>query len=83
MGKSCENSHPRKYPEYRAKEPLELVHGDIAGPFKSKAIEGGRRYNSVIIDDYGKKLWRVPQKKSDTKVAQKEREDTCLRESSG
>ena len=26
MGKSSEKSHPREDPEFRAKEPLELIH---------------------------------------------------------
>ena len=38
MGKSSEISHPRKDPESRAKEPLKLVHTDLAGPFSPMAI---------------------------------------------
>ena len=74
MGRSSEKSHPRKSQEYRAKEPLELVHTDIAGPFNPKAIGGGgSQYNLVIIDDFSRKSWTVPlRKKSDTKVALKE-----------
>ena len=55
MGKSSEKSHPRKDQEFRAKEPLELIHIDIAGPFEPKAIEGGGKYNLVIIDDFSRK----------------------------
>ena len=40
MGKASEPPHPRKDPQYRAKEPLELVHTDITGPFRPRAIEG-------------------------------------------
>ena len=74
LGKSSEKSHPRKAQEYRAKEPLELVHTDIAGPFNPKAIGGGgSQYNLVIIDDFSRKSWTVPLRlKSDTKVALKE-----------
>ena len=73
LGKSSEKSHPRKAQEYRAKEPLELLHTDIAGPFCPKAIEGGGQYNLVIIDDFSRKSWTLPLKrKSDTKVALKE-----------
>ena len=44
MGRSSEKSHPRKDPEFRAQEQLELVHTDIAGPFKPAAIgEGGKQ----------------------------------------
>ena len=74
MGKSSEKSHLRKAREYRAKEPLELVHTDIASPFNPKAIGGGGSlYNLVIIDDFSRKSWIVPlRQKSDTKVALKE-----------
>ena len=59
--KSSEKSYPRKAQEYRAKEPLELVHTDTAGPFRSKAIGGGGiQYNLVIIDDFNRKSWTVP-----------------------
>ena len=38
LGKSSEKSHPRETQEYRATEPLELVHTDIAEHFNPKAI---------------------------------------------
>ena len=73
MGRSSEKSHPRKDPEFRAKEPLELIHTDISGPFEPMAIEGKGRYNLVVIDDYSRKSWVVPlKKKSDTAVVLKE-----------
>ena len=73
MGKSTEQPHPRKAQEIRATEPLELIHTDIAGPFSPNAIEGGGRYNLVIVDDFSRKSWTVAiKKKSDTKVALKE-----------
>ena len=60
-------------PEYGAKEPLELLHTDIAGPFKTKALEGGSQFNSVIIDEFSKKSWTIPiRQRSDTKVAPKD-----------
>ena len=50
------------------KKPLELVHTDIAGPFRPRAIEGGSLYNLVIIDDYSRKSWTVPfREKSDVR----------------
>ena len=49
MGRLSENSHPRKDPEFRAKEPLELIHIDIAGPFNPKAIEGGGQYKCRAV----------------------------------
>ena len=73
MGKSSEQPHPRKAQEFRATEPLELIHTDIAGPFSPKAIEGGGQYNLVIVDDFSRKSWTVAiRKKSDTKIALKE-----------
>ena len=33
MGRASDIRHLRKDPEFRAKEPLELIHTDIAGPF--------------------------------------------------
>ena len=73
MGRSSENNHPRKDSEFRAKEPLELIHTDIAGPFEPKAIGGGGKYNLVIIDDFSRKSWTIPLRlKSDTKVALKQ-----------
>ena len=73
MGKSSEKVHPRKDPDFRAKEPLELIHTDISGPFAPMAVEGGGQYNLVIIDDFSRKSWTLPlKKKSDTKVSLKE-----------
>lgn len=74
MGRSSEKPHPRKNPIYRAKEQLELVHTDIAGPFKPVAVGGGGgQYNLVIIDDFSRKSWTIPlRRKSDTKVALKD-----------
>ena len=73
MGISSEQIYPRKDSEFRAKEPLKPIHTDIAGPFEPKAIEGGGKYNLVIINDFSRKSWTIPLKlKSDTKVALKE-----------
>ena len=60
MGKSSEAAHPRKDPAYRAKEQLELVHTDLAGPFKPRAIEGKNRYNLVFVNDFSRKSWTIP-----------------------
>ena len=73
MGRSSDMKHPRKDPEYRAKEQLELIHTDIAGPFVPTAIEGKGSYNLVIVDDFSRKAWCIPlKKKSDTSTALKE-----------
>ena len=70
MGKSSEKSHPRKDPKFRANEPLELIHSNVAGPLSPKATESGGQYNLVIIYDFSRKLWTMAlKKKSDTKVA--------------
>ena len=73
MGRASDIKHPRKDPEFRAKEQLELIHTDIAGPFKPAAIEGRGKYNLVIVDDFSRKAWCIPlKKKSDTTAAMKE-----------
>ena len=73
MGRSSDMKHPRKDPEYRAREQLELIHTDIAGPFVPTAIEGKGSYNLVIVDDFSRKAWCIPlKKKSDTSTAIKE-----------
>ena len=73
MGRSSDMKHPRKDPEHRAKEQLELIHTDIAGPFVPSAIEGKGSYNLVIVDDFSRKAWCIPlKKKSDTSTAVKE-----------
>ena len=71
IGRSSEKAHPRKDQQYRAKEQLELVHTNIAGPFNPKSVDKkGYQYNLVMIDDFSRKSWCIPLwKKSDTKVA--------------
>ena len=39
-----------KVAKYRAKDALELVHGDLCGPITS-ATNGGRRYFLLLMDD--------------------------------
>ena len=74
IGRSSEKAHPRKDQQYRAKEQLELVHTDIAGPFNPNSVDKkGYQYNLVMIDDFSRKSWCIPlRKKSDTKVAIKQ-----------
>ena len=73
MGRSNDIKHPRKDPEYRAKEKLELIHTDIAGPFVPTTIEGRGKYNLVIVDDFSRKAWCIPlKKKSGTTTTMKE-----------
>jgi transposase InsO family protein len=43
---------------FRAKEKLELVHGDLCGPM-TLATPGGRRYFLLLIDDMSRYMWVV------------------------
>jgi hypothetical protein len=43
---------------FRAKERLELVHGDLCGPV-TQATPGGRRYFLLLIDDLSFYMWVV------------------------
>eukprot|EP00961_Rhodomonas_salina_P065425 879824-Rhodomonas_salina.1 len=40
----------------RAARPLELIHMDIAGPFKH-STQGGEIYFLVLVDDSSRKAW--------------------------
>ena len=41
---------------FRAKERLELVHGDLCGPV-TPATSGGRRYFLLLVDDLSRYMW--------------------------
>lgn len=41
---------------FRAKETLELVHGDLCGPV-TPATPGGRRYFLLLVDDLPRYMW--------------------------
>jgi hypothetical protein len=43
---------------FRAKERLELMHGDLCGPV-TLATPGGRRYLVLIVDDLSRYMWVV------------------------
>jgi hypothetical protein len=43
---------------FRAKERLELVHGDLCG-LVTPATPGGRRYFLLLIDDISRYMWVV------------------------
>lgn len=40
----------------RKSSPLDLVHSDVCGPFKTKTI-GGCSYFVTFVDDYSRKVW--------------------------
>ena len=60
VGKSSEAAHRSKNHVYRAHEKVKLVHTDLAGPFKPRAIEGKSRYALVFVDDFSRKSWTIP-----------------------
>jgi transposase InsO family protein len=43
---------------FRAKERLELMHGDLCGPV-TPATPGGRRYFLLLVDDLSRYMWVV------------------------
>jgi len=43
---------------FRAKEKLELVHGDLCGPV-TPATPGGQRYFLLLVDDASRYMWAV------------------------
>jgi transposase InsO family protein len=43
---------------FRAKEWLELMHGDLCGPM-TPATPGGRRYFLLLVDDLSRYMWVV------------------------
>ena len=58
---SCLAEKQRRLPfpneaKYRAKDALELVHGDLCGPI-TPATNGGRRYFLLLMDDYSRYMW--------------------------
>ena len=42
--------------KYRAKDALELVHGDLCGPITPATIDG-RRYFLLLMDDCSRCMW--------------------------
>ncbi|WP_203255436.1 DDE-type integrase/transposase/recombinase, partial [Klebsiella pneumoniae] len=41
---------------FSAKEPLELLHGDLCGPI-SPSTPSGKRYFLLLVDDYSRFMW--------------------------
>ena len=57
MGKQTRQSFP-KATFYRAKQALELVHGDLCGPI-SPPTAAKKRYVFVLIDDHTRYMWTI------------------------
>ena len=63
-GELCDNclaEKQRRLPfpkaaKYRAKDALELVHGNLCGPI-TPATSGGRQYFLLLVDDYSRYMW--------------------------
>jgi hypothetical protein len=58
---ACQASKQRRtsFPaqaEYRARQPLELVHGDLCGPI-APATPRGNRYFLLLVDDLTRYMW--------------------------
>ncbi|KAI3742955.1 hypothetical protein L1987_60654 [Smallanthus sonchifolius] len=42
--------------QWRARQPLELIHGDLCGPITPQT-EGGNRYFLLLVDDLSRYMW--------------------------
>lgn len=54
-GKQARTKIPKRSTN-RATVPLELIHSDICGPFRTPSL-GGARYFITFVDDYSRFLW--------------------------
>lgn len=55
IGKLHRSPFPQKA-IFRAKEPLELIHGDLCGPI-SPPTYGGNKYFMLLVDDFSRFMW--------------------------
>ncbi|CAH9140422.1 unnamed protein product [Cuscuta epithymum] len=55
LGKQHRSSFPDRA-NFRAKQQLELVHGDLCGPI-TPPTPGGNRYFMLLVDDYSRFMW--------------------------
>jgi hypothetical protein len=55
LTKQRRHSFPQQA-SFRAKERLELVHGDLCGPV-TPVTPGGRRYFLLLVDDFSRFMW--------------------------
>lgn len=63
MSKQTRKGFPSKT-EFRAKAPLELIHGDLCGPI-SPPTAAGNRYFLLLVDDHTRVMWVYLQKTKD------------------
>ena len=54
-GKQKRTSFPEQA-EYRAQQPLELVHGDLCGPITPETLSGNK-YFLLLVDDRSHFMW--------------------------
>ena len=72
LGKPLGKPHPSKSAEFRARNPQDLVHADLAGPI-SPGSWGRGSYVFVLLDDYSRKSWvMVLKQKPDAEMRLKE-----------
>lgn len=55
MAKQVRKPFP-SHANFRAKQILELVHGDLCGPI-SPTTSGGNRYFLLLVDDFSRMMW--------------------------
>lgn len=55
IAKQARQSFPKEA-QWRAKEPLQLLHADLCGPI-TPATKGGNQYFLLIVDDYSRYMW--------------------------
>lgn len=55
MSKQNRKSFPMQS-SFRAKKPLELVHGDLCGPI-SPETPSGNKYFFLLVDDFSRAMW--------------------------
>lgn len=55
MGKQTRSRFKKTAPK-RAKQPLEVVHSDVYGPFEIATL-GGNKYFLLFVDEWTRKSW--------------------------
>ncbi|KAD4585292.1 hypothetical protein E3N88_22893 [Mikania micrantha] len=55
VAKQTRKSFPKEA-QWRATEPLELIHADLCGPITPQT-KGGNKYFLLLVDDYSRYMW--------------------------